>query len=264
MNPKEEKGAIVVEATLSLSFFVFAMLIILSITNICLAQSKIGTALNSSAMEISEYSYLYKLTNLNAKQKELAEKGEEASQQVGNIKEGVSQLYGSISGIADTGNKIDPSDFSSVLGAYDSIKNNAQQAGQSVAQIKDTIKSISNDPKSFALSIVALFANEGIEGIKTDVAAELCKAFMKKHLVDEKGGDYEAYLKWLRVVPTGGSYLDSLNFKQSQVFKDGKDSKIDLVVKYKVRVIKLLGIEKDFTFTQRAQTNGWFGNSSGE
>ena len=39
MNPKEEKGAIVVEATLSLSFFVFAMLIILSITNICLAQS---------------------------------------------------------------------------------------------------------------------------------------------------------------------------------------------------------------------------------
>ena len=68
----------------------------------------------------------------------------------------------------------------------------------------------------------------------------------------------------MRVVPTGGSYLDSLNFKRSQVFKDGKDSKIDLVVKYKVRVIKLLGIEKDFNFTQRAQTNGWFGNSSGE
>lgn len=42
----------------------------------------------------------------------------------------------------------------------------------------------------------------------------------------------------------GGSYLDSLNFKQSQVFKDGKDSKIDLVVKYKVRVIKLLELKR--------------------
>lgn len=264
MNPKEEKGAIVVEATLSLSFFVFAMLIILSITNICLAQSKIGTALNSSAMEISEYSYLYKLTNLNAKQKELAEKGEQASQQVGNISEGVSQLYSSISGIADTGTKINPSDFSSVLGSYDSVKNDVQQAGQSASQIKDTIKGIADDPKAFILGIGAIMGNKAWEKGKTEISGIICKAFMKKHLVDEKDGDCEAYLKWLRVVPSGGSHLDSLNFKQSQVFKDGKDSKIDLVVTYKVRVIKLLGFEKDFTFTQRAQTNGWFGNSSGE
>lgn len=85
MRYKDEKGAIVVEATMSLTFFIFAMLLILSITNICLAQSKIGVALNSAATEISEYSYLYKLTGLNEKHKEWTEKGEEAGQQIGNV-----------------------------------------------------------------------------------------------------------------------------------------------------------------------------------
>lgn len=264
MNSKEEKGAIVVEATLSLTFFVFAMLMILSITNICLAQSKIGTALNSAAIEISEYSYLYKLTGLNDKQKELAERGEQANQQMGNVADGVSQLYSSISGIADTGSKIDVSDFSSITGAYDSIKENAQQAGASVSQIKDTMKEISEDPKAFILGIGAIIGSEAWDKGKTELSGMLGRAFMKKHLMDERNGDCEAYLKWLRIVPTGGSYLDSLKFSQSKVFEGGKDSTIDLVVTYKVRVIKLLGIEKDFSFTQRAQTRGWFGNSSGE
>ena len=85
MKLRDEKGAIVVEATLSLTFFIFAMLMILSITNICLAQSKIGTALNSAAIEISEYSYLYGLTGLNDKHKELAHKGAEADEKIGNV-----------------------------------------------------------------------------------------------------------------------------------------------------------------------------------
>lgn len=264
MVSKGERGAIVVEATLSLSFFLFAMLTILSITNICLAQSKIGTALNDSAREISEYSYLYKLTGLNDKQKELAEKGEEASQQVGNIKQGFSQLYSSISEISDTGSKINPSDFTSVWEAADNMENNAQQAEESLSQIKETLKDISDDPKAFILGIGAFMVNKAWEDEKTELSGIICRGFMKKHLTNKKGGDCEKYLSWLRLVPTGGSYLDSLDFDQSQVFKDGKDSKIDLVVTYKIRVIRLLGFEKDFTFTQRAQTNGWFGKSSGE
>ena len=104
MNLLKEKGAIVVETTMSLTFFIFAMLMILSITNICLAQSKIGTALNSAAIELSEYSYLYKLTGLAEKHKEWAEKGSEANEQIGNVANGVSELYSSVSSIAETGN----------------------------------------------------------------------------------------------------------------------------------------------------------------
>lgn len=128
MRYKDEKGAIVVEATMSLTFFIFAMLLILSITNICLAQSKIGVALNSAATEISEYSYLYKLTGLNEKHKEWTEKGEEAGQQIGNVTNGVSELYSSISAIANTGTSIDVSDFSSITGAYNSISGNVDNA----------------------------------------------------------------------------------------------------------------------------------------
>ncbi len=263
MNLLKEKGAIVVETTMSLTFFIFAMLMILSITNICLAQSKIGTALNSAAIELSEYSYLYKLTGLAEKHKEWAEKGSEANEQIGNVANGVSELYSSVSSIAETGNHVDMSDFSSVMDTYNSVKDNVGQASASFNQIKETMEEIADDPKAFILGVGALIGTEAWNRGNTWVSGMLGKAFMKKHLTDEKDGSCEDYLKWLRIIPQNGSYLDSLNFSQSKVFENGVEN-IDLVVTYKIRVISLLGIKKDFRFTQRAQTKGWFGNSGGE
>lgn len=261
MKLKDEKGAIVVEATLSLTFFIFAMLMILSIANICLAQSKIGTALNSAAIEISEYSYLYGLTGLNDKHKELAHKGAEADEKIGNVASGVAELYGSISEIANVGSNIKISDFSDITNAYNSISGNVNQAQASANQIIDTVKSVADDPKAFILSLGALIGTGAWNTVNTEVSGIIGQNFMKKHLNNKKGGDYETYLKWLHVVPKGGSYLKGLNFSQSKVFANGTED-IDLVVTYKVRVIKLLGVEKDFVFTQRAHTKGWFGNKS--
>ena len=51
---KKENGAIIVEATLVLPFFMFAIITVLSIVNISFAQAKIGTALNETAKEISQ------------------------------------------------------------------------------------------------------------------------------------------------------------------------------------------------------------------
>lgn len=56
---KKQKGAIVVEATIALSAFMFAIFTILSIVNICFIQARLGVALNTAAKEISQYSYLY-------------------------------------------------------------------------------------------------------------------------------------------------------------------------------------------------------------
>jgi hypothetical protein len=50
---------VVVEATVSLAAFVFAMLTVLLITDICIVQARIGGALASAAKSISRYSYLY-------------------------------------------------------------------------------------------------------------------------------------------------------------------------------------------------------------
>lgn len=56
---ENERGAIIVEATISLTAFIFAILIFLSVIDICYVQAKIGIALNSAAKELSQYAYLY-------------------------------------------------------------------------------------------------------------------------------------------------------------------------------------------------------------
>lgn len=73
-----EQGAIVVEATISLTAFMFLIVTILTVINICYAQAKIGVAVNTTAKKISEYSYLYNLTGLREKQGDLYSEGEDA------------------------------------------------------------------------------------------------------------------------------------------------------------------------------------------
>ena len=54
MRKENENGAIVVEATISLSVFIFVIFTILSIVNICYIQAKMSTALDTAAREISQ------------------------------------------------------------------------------------------------------------------------------------------------------------------------------------------------------------------
>ncbi len=56
-----EQGAVIVEATIALTTFVFAIYIILSIVDICYVQAKMGIALNSAAKEMSQYAYMYEV-----------------------------------------------------------------------------------------------------------------------------------------------------------------------------------------------------------
>lgn len=59
---KSESGSVTVEATISLSAFMFAIVTILTIINICIVQARVSYAINTTAKEISQYSYLYALT----------------------------------------------------------------------------------------------------------------------------------------------------------------------------------------------------------
>ena len=60
-----EQGAIVAEATIALTAFIFAIYMILSIVDICYVQAKMGIALNSAAKEMSQYAYLYETFELS-------------------------------------------------------------------------------------------------------------------------------------------------------------------------------------------------------
>ncbi len=71
---RDESGSVTVEATISLSAFMFAIVTILTIVNVCIVQARMSYALNTTAKEISQYSYLYSLTGLNDSQSQTMSK----------------------------------------------------------------------------------------------------------------------------------------------------------------------------------------------
>lgn len=144
MDIKSENGAIIIEATLSLSFFMFAMITIYSMFHISLAQARINAALNSTAKEISQYSYVYDLTGLNEKQANLAANGGAAE----------SILSDNLSEINDL---------------YDAFKG-----------ISGSTASIVTSPEN-AESFLYYVLNQGIDQVKGSASGELARLLMRKH-----------------------------------------------------------------------------------
>ena len=85
MRTSEENGVVTVEATISLTAFMFAIITILTIVNIALVQAKVAIAINTTARELSQYSYLYSLTGFNKSEAELAEAGKNDTQSISTI-----------------------------------------------------------------------------------------------------------------------------------------------------------------------------------
>ena len=144
MDTKLEHGAIIIEATLSLTFFIFALLTIYSMFHICMAQSRISAALNSTAKEISKYSYVYDLTGLNDRQANLVANGGSA----------VSILSTNLSEVNDL---------------YDAFKGVSKSAA-----------SIASSPEN-AESFLYYVLNQGIDQVKGDVTGEVARLLMRKH-----------------------------------------------------------------------------------
>lgn len=149
MKRTDEKGAVVIEATISLAFFMFAMLTIYCIYHSCLAQARIGAALNASAKEISQYSYLYDLTGLNDKQ---------------------SELHGN-SGAAESTLSQNLSEVNGFFDALGGLGNTA-------------VSAFGGEGESFIYYLL----NEGIDTVKGAIMGELSRAMMKKHFGADPDG----------------------------------------------------------------------------
>lgn len=249
---RKENGAIIVEATLVLPFFMFAIITVLSIVNISFAQAKIGTALNETAKEISQYSYLYGLTGLNSKQAGLYGKGENARASIDEVANGVGQIFSSASSIGGTvsSSYSDPSKYS---GAADTIKSDIESAKQGFSGISSGAKALASDP----MAILYMLGNEAVELVKSYIVEIIAPVFMEKHLIRSSEDSAESFLRYLGVVPSGESYMDGLDFGQSVVFLNGSEE-IKLVVKYEIQVWKFFGMDIKLPFTQCAATKAWF------
>lgn len=141
MDHKSERGAVLIEAALSLTIFMFTMLTLFSMYHVCLAQARIGAALNATAKEISQYSYVYSMTGLNDKQAGLANQGGAAQGHLSDNLSEVNSLYDAFMGVAGT------------------------------------VMAVPDNSESF----IAYALNEGIEQLKGSACGVMARGLMRKH-----------------------------------------------------------------------------------
>lgn len=170
---KEEKGSVVIEATLSLTTFMFIIITILSLVNICVAQAKIGIALNQSAEELSQFLYIYGLSGLNQIQADLYDETAQTRAQISGLEEG---LTDSIQTIKDFGsnNTLSNGDIDAIKEGIGSLKNNYTKMDEIVEQIKNT-----EDKSEWIKSLVKVAGNEGFEFIKGAGGGAIAKGLMQ-------------------------------------------------------------------------------------
>lgn len=246
MRRNDDKGAIVVEATIALTAFVFLLYTLLSLVNICYIQAKMSIALNSAAKDISQYSYLYFKFGIGKAEANLDDGSEEYLNLGKNTVDGIGTFVGAM---GDAGDAFDSGDFDS---AFNNLQNGAD-AAQSVYD--EWADKVSEDPKQFMIGLGRFAASEGVDLVKNKLGAAIAKSFMKKNLKAYQGDNPDAFLKKAGVVDG----LAGLDFNGTAIFAGtGNDHDlIQLVVTYEVEVIKLLNIDFKFRFVQVARTKAW-------
>ncbi len=151
MKFKSERGAIIIEGALSLTFFMFAVLTVYTMFHVSLAQARIGAALNTTAKEISQYAYVYDLTGLNEKQANLKANGGAAESILSDNLSQVNDVYSAFSGLA--------SGTSAIVSSPDNAE-----------------------------SFLYYVLNEGIDEVKGVATGEIARMLMKKHFGSDPDG----------------------------------------------------------------------------
>ena len=241
---RKEKGAIVVEATIALTAFIFAIFTILSIVNICFIQAKVGVSLNTAAKEISQYSYLYYAFGVDGLDSKLSEGTEDSKQLAQDTIDGVGTFMDSL---ASAGSSAQSGDFDAMISAVESGADNVDSL---ITQYADRLK---DDPKGFIIGMGKMAGNELKEEAKVILAQILAKTFMQKNLMSDARDDPDAYLKRYKVVDG----MDGLDFNYTTFLANGSSNEIQLVCTYDIQVIKLLGIDFNFKIRQCSKTTAW-------
>lgn len=240
----KQRGAIVVEATLSLSIFVFAIFTILNIVNMCFVQAKIGVSLNTAAKEIAQYSYLYYALGINNLESEF-HKGTEDSRAIAD--ETVDGIGTFMTAFSDAKEGTQNLDFDQVFGAADTAMDTAD------GLINTYSDAISEDPTAFIKGMAKMAVDELGQEAKKLLGQTMAKAFMKKNLKSSPNDDPDAFLRRHDVVDG----MSGLDFNYTTLMAYGQSNDIQLVVTYEIRMLQLLNIDFNFKIRQCSKTLAW-------
>ena len=220
---REQRGAIVIEATISLSVFIFAMFTLLSIAQIAYTQAKVSLAVDNSAKEISQYMHIYYAAQMD---KPFTGKGGQSS------------------------------------GVFTEAGDVITQVGKFLTKVQNITSRIPGKDAERVNSIIAYSGQLYTEGGQalsgdslTDIAKNLAgkglaSVVVKSHLKDWPNDTAEAFLKRNHI---GQFEIGDVNF-----LEEGSKN-VFIGVKYKIKVIELLKIDFSFNMSHFAYTQAWGG-----
>lgn len=247
-NKKENKesGAIIVEATISLSFFIFTMFIIYSIVDICYIQARMNIALSYAAQNISQYSYLYYKTGTSEVVQKNSDNASAAKSTINEVKDGLGSLQGAIGATYDSANSGD------LQGTIDGI-NQTLETGKADKQLAQNIyQSIKKAPGAAAFSLASVAIEYAGNKACDMIGAGMGKAFAAQNL--QNGVlDTDQFLKKYHVVDG----VNGLDFSDTTYLSNDTHDDVFLRCKYTVQVPFSKWIDIPLEFEAKAHTRAW-------
>jgi hypothetical protein len=223
---KKEKGSVTVETALFLVIFIGFYLAILAFGRLAYAEIIMQQALDATAMQISQYSYvLTKMGAVNA----INQTSANASQMRGDIDtitQGVTDIYGAFSSVTD--GDITEEDVNTVLSAVNSGK-----TAYNVAS--DYFK----DPKGLLTGLLAV-GKEGLEeeGLRL-LVGWIAKGQIESYL-ESITSNPDTYLKKLGVVDG----LDGISYDDCSLVANQTQDVVVTVEFYVENPVSIFGIQK--------------------
>lgn len=262
LHKNSEQGAIAIEALISLTFFLLAILAIMFMSLMVRLQANMQYALDQTAKEISGYYYLVDKMGLAGLTSGVV--GEDTQKKNENLNQAIGTVVSFSEKANPAGADIDFEygvSFEEITNAGDDIHQLAIQ-GQ---KLKNEVSAITKDPKGQVQAVLLVCTKSAIQGgLSKFVAPFICQNTMPKYLVSSSSGNSgksvnERANEMLENagIP-GGLDGNSVSFTHSELLADGRS--IKLVVVYQVDSEKLtLEMVKGqkFTFKQVASTAAW-------
>lgn len=244
----KENGAASIEATISLTLFIFVIMAIYMLINYCLVQSRVNYAISTTAKEMSQYSYFYHAFGLEKVDDTLNSKKQQAVNALGSFSSLISGVSDQISDISNDSS-----------GYFDSVLNGEKTDDlvdiyKQIQDVSGIITDAVNDPLEFMKSMASLAGSEAWQYIKSNViAAPLARGMTRRHFGNSQE-EANAYLTRLGVE----NGFDGMNFNLSTLFENNT-SDIKIVVFYNLNLTTMLPFDLNINMYQQAVARGWLG-----
>ncbi|MBQ9885703.1 MAG: hypothetical protein IJM37_02400 [Lachnospiraceae bacterium] len=242
MFSKNDKGSFTIEASLTLSVFLFAFVSIIRLAAIARLEGVTQYAIDQAAIELSKYCYTAEKLGLMEADAEDFEKN--------SIVEAVADF----SDIANTTVKkyktIDAKDIQNVLHNYDELSEDIMQLEQAADTLYNSLGAVMEEPEEMFSFVTSTLLNDAADMVKSRVLGQLlCRIIVPQYITASK--DPDAYLEKMGVEDG----VDRLDFRMSDFLGDGRS--INIVLVYRVKTNGYGIFNNHYVIKQTASTAAW-------